>query len=1050
MGTRPISHVSVDGKPTPLEEALAHWRHPPVPPPPPPPPPPEPFPDLRPFLTGAPAPLARRPADPSVPFSRFPDFSRMEPSPDLHIPSPQDLAVWRHTTRSIHPNLRRTFCDANRPFLSRIHSAIIKADIDALIANTASWLQVPKAVLIRKRGGKKAGRNFRNRLALFASRARSDDVVVGPACDAHYAHGLSPLTDTERKIMTCKRQMRAGNFKKGVQALSNEEHADLSDPAIREKCREKHPQPEDRKMPTCPEVPDVLVEPTEAWITTMKSSLCNGSGPSLYGWTGELVAVLLDDPECAKGLAALVELIRNDKLPKALKEILLASKFLAFKKKEDDVRPIAMGSILYKMACLDAWKEVRDDLRALFEPIQLGIGTAGGAQTAAVVASALLSADDLKLAGLSFDFKNAYNTIRRDVMLQAVFDQPTLRPLWKLVSFAYSSPSSLVADSATGLFDLVSAEGVRQGDVLAPLLFSVAVQALYVKAVQEANLYDTDEKEQAQAIAILDDITFIGPPKRVTIAGKYLIDHSEELGLVVSRPKSTLVWMREDPLPADLTAFSERYGIQVVGKCFRFLGIPMGYSDECVKHAIHEHIKGWDNLFSILTHRSMPSDIAFRILTDSLIPRLTYLSRVVPPHIMHTAAQAFDRKVLLTAAKLLKLRLPDSRDPEHAFASMNAEALERTRLPLRYGGLGLRPSASILEVAYISGLASAAKLLTNSALTAADGVPLAAVNKHLNQYINACIDHISSDAFDSAVCRPLVPDSSLSLDAKLRKLAKGANHLQKALTQSMEKTKAEKLESHLGPQPTARLHSTTGRYAAAWLSDSTSCMPDYAFRIACRTRIGLPPTSDLPDECVCSCRRSDKKLREYPNHFQDCKKTNHATIRRHDAVSQTLASAIREIGGVAIVEPHSLSSMDAKRPDVDYTLPDGSHGIIDVTIRNPTAPSNIRIAQSRLAVASKAEQEKKAKYSSMVDEIDTAFIPFAVESLGAFGECAEKFVSELAALAEEQCPGSGRPFKRKLVRNISTAIQVGNAMCVVEGLANVHRIGSRRLARLRV
>jgi hypothetical protein len=65
---------------------------------------------------------------------------------------------------------------------------------------------------------------------------------------------------------------------------------------------------------------------------------------------------------------------------------------------------------------------------------------------------------------VKLDFSNAFNCIRRDVMLQAVADQ--LPHLYKFCHLAYSQPSML----KFGRHIIMSEEGAQQGDPLGPLL----------------------------------------------------------------------------------------------------------------------------------------------------------------------------------------------------------------------------------------------------------------------------------------------------------------------------------------------------------------------------------------------------------------------------------------------------------------------------------------------------------------------------------------------------------------------------------------------------
>ena len=53
---------------------------------------------------------------------------------------------------------------------------------------------------------------------------------------------------------------------------------------------------------------------TEALAKTISQRLKNGAAPGPSGWTGELIAPLVDDPECLDGLGALVADIINGDL----------------------------------------------------------------------------------------------------------------------------------------------------------------------------------------------------------------------------------------------------------------------------------------------------------------------------------------------------------------------------------------------------------------------------------------------------------------------------------------------------------------------------------------------------------------------------------------------------------------------------------------------------------------------------------------------------------------------------------------------------------------
>ena len=105
------------------------------------------------------------------------------------------------------------------------------------------------------------------------------------------------------------------------------------------------------------------------------------------------------------------------------------------------------------------------EMWALPSTVQLGYGVRRGSEAAEHAVSQYMKNLGLHCV-LKLDFQNAFNSLRRDKMLEAVQNfSPSLFPL---VHSAYSSPSTLFWEDKT----IQSAEGMQQGDPLGPLLYS--------------------------------------------------------------------------------------------------------------------------------------------------------------------------------------------------------------------------------------------------------------------------------------------------------------------------------------------------------------------------------------------------------------------------------------------------------------------------------------------------------------------------------------------------------------------------------------------------
>ena len=100
-----------------------------------------------------------------------------------------------------------------------------------------------------------------------------------------------------------------------------------------------------------------------------------------------------------------------------------------------------MGGTLRHLVAKVAAGKVRAEMSELLAPRQLGFGVSGGAEAAVHAIRSYLNRLDQNVVLLKLDFKNAFNCIRRDKMLEAT---RSLAPdLYPLVYSAYSSPSAL-------------------------------------------------------------------------------------------------------------------------------------------------------------------------------------------------------------------------------------------------------------------------------------------------------------------------------------------------------------------------------------------------------------------------------------------------------------------------------------------------------------------------------------------------------------------------------------------------------------------------------
>ena len=120
--------------------------------------------------------------------------------------------------------------------------------------------------------------------------------------------------------------------------------------------------------------------------------------------------------------------------------------------------------ILFNIYAKHLGNSVFEEMGSLLFPLQLGYSTRVGAEGAVHAARAYLTQLHPGYLILKLDFQNAFNSIRRDVIFKEVLVK--VPKVYPLAYSAYRFPFFLFYGNS----NILSAEGVQQGDPLGPLL----------------------------------------------------------------------------------------------------------------------------------------------------------------------------------------------------------------------------------------------------------------------------------------------------------------------------------------------------------------------------------------------------------------------------------------------------------------------------------------------------------------------------------------------------------------------------------------------------
>ena len=263
-----------------------------------------------------------------------------------------------------------------------------------------------------------------------------------------------------------------------------------------------------------------------------------------------------------------------------------------------------MRRLAAKCASAHAVKE----LPGLLAPRQLGFGVSREMEAAVHAVRIFLRDLQSNQVMMKMDFRNAFNSVRRDKMLLAV--EEFIPELLPFVHSAYWESTSLVWDSEV----VHSSDGVQQGDPLGPLLFCLSIHKLCAKLKSEL------------AVFYLDDGTLGGNWEEVLSDLRLIEEEASELGLELNRNKTELICSDHTTRGIVLSSFP---GVRVVNiEQVELLGSPLWDAssvDACVSGKIELLELMGDRLYHLHSHD------AITLLRHSFaIPKMLHVLRTSP------------------------------------------------------------------------------------------------------------------------------------------------------------------------------------------------------------------------------------------------------------------------------------------------------------------------------------------------------------------------------------------------------------------------------------
>jgi hypothetical protein len=653
---------------------------------------------------------------------------------------------------------------------------------------------------------------------------------------------------------------------------------------------------------------------------------------------------------------------------------------LGLLKPDGGTRPIVIGEPWTRLFHRLVNAAVAARAAAVLQPHQWGIGVKGGPETIAHACHIFRKlADDatVELAIQTLDIKNAYNTLRRSVIANAVNNR--LPELSRWFNWAYATPSPLLAPDGTCMH--MCGTGVKQGDPLASVLFCLGLHEALEAMHRRFPL--------CTILADMDDVTVLGPVDSMPEVVRTFGQDIARLGMTLNTVKCLRMDLHQ-------SAEDTLDGLRIMGS---YVG-----TDTYQLRKLTELFDGIQTtLDRIVTEEPA---VALPLLKYCVNAKPVYAARTTRPDLFHSHADSFDQRV---DHALLRIA-------GHSIATMPEVTATLRTLRVVDGGLGMHRIDGIKSAAYVSSLlASLTNLFTVMPATMQEWRSrnvFAALQEELAIISQLAPEWITRQS-NNTLTIPSWPEQpqEVHLDPMLTPDAVEIPDVpsQRTLSLPTREQAKETITMALGQDRRATAWWRSGSYpkAASWTRITpiaTLNLSAHEYRSALGLRL-LLPARGTPDGTYLQCTicGAQDKVHDYRYHALNCRRTGDVRSQRHNAVKQALAEMLAALFGQAAVSVETPLGPHLRVPDITLTV-GAQVRAIDVCVVNPTAdrydPPGPDAPPAGHAAAA-AERRKRLSYAPSLaarNLAPEAFVPFAIEATGRFGGAAEAFLASLPLL----------------------------------------------------
>jgi hypothetical protein len=544
---------------------------------------------------------------------------------------------------------------------------------------------------------------------------------------------------------------------------------------------------------------------------------------------------------------------------------------------DNKIRPIACGEMFYRlvMRFLLKARSVADD--TLLD-IQLGVGTPGGVEPIIeqihreVGQYAERAAEDPQRFIYSLDFENAFNKVSRIAIAEAV--SLHANHLFRLTEWAYGKQTPLVCRSGRTFVHLPSSQGVRQGDPLGPLLFSLVMRPKLELLKATITNQPTDV-----TMAYLDDVNITSQHGTYLDTIIALFNGNDGLTLNVNKTKCEPV----------ATVASSPTGIHILGSVDGTIEARRTFLNNKID-AVERHIQRL---------RGLPHQQALLLLRQSIQPQLKHLLRTMELGDLVPELERLD-KMVYDLMDYLRAK-PDMVDPADPIIARIYS------LPLTLGGCGLLSYVETRESARGAAREAADSHLRRMDIVHAAPIPVDAP--------------VPPAVLVPAVAAAVLPPPVIQVGTQRERCRQVFDAASTAFVQTLPVEQRVAFFDNGSKCGTAWMHAIPqGKHR---------CLTDKQVAAALNIRV---LQTDLRNRVQCNLCNQVQGVQ----HCEACPHSNFPATARHNYIRDLLADFVKSAGRAVAVEPPIINNINPARADLQVGEAEGvlQHGrLVDLSIK---------------------------------------------------------------------------------------------------------------------